>query len=293
MAPVSQEPPPRPPPARPVTLTPTPPTAASLAIRAHYERVERQLLDQGLLRQDGGARDAPFNARILAENFVQIALYDEYVPIGGQLVARTSESRLRRWETPIRMRATFGASVPPARASADRATLDSYSRRLSRLTGVPITQVAESANFDVLFLSEDERRGAAPLLRSLVPGISSAAVATITTMPRSTFCLVFAFSDGSGYSYTRALAVIRAEHPDLLRLSCIHEEIAQAMGLANDSPAARPSIFNDDEEFALLTPHDELLLRILYDRRLRPGMTPAEARPIARQIAAELMGGES
>jgi hypothetical protein len=78
-----------------------------------------------------------------------------------------------------------------------------------------------------------------------------------------------------------------------MRLSCIHEELAQGMGLANDSPQARPSIFNDDEEFALLTRHDELLLRMLYDPRLSPGMTPAEAAPIARQIAAELMGGGS
>lgn len=56
---------------------------------------------------------------------------------------------------------------------------------------------------------------------------------------------------------------------------------------------ARPSIFNDDEEFSLLTRHDELLLRILYDPRLRPGITEAEARPIVTTIATELMGGES
>jgi hypothetical protein len=93
--------------------------------------------------------------------------------------------------------------------------------------------------------------------------------------------------------YTQAVAVVRAEHPDLLRLSCIHEELAQGLGLANDSPSARPSIFNDDEEFALLTPQDELMLRILYDRRLKPGMTADEARPIVERIAAELMAGGS
>jgi hypothetical protein len=71
----------------------------------------------------------------------------------------------------------------------------------------------------------------------------------------------------------------------------VHEEIAQGLGLPNDSPAARPSIFNDDEEFALLTRHDELLLRILYDERLSPGMEPDEARPIVRRIAEELVGG--
>jgi hypothetical protein len=73
-------------------------------------------------------------------------------------------------------------------------------------------------------------------------------------------------------------------------MSCLHEEMAQALGLPNDSPTARPSIFNDDEEFALLTRHDELLLRILYDRRLQPGMTKKQAVPIVRQIAAELLG---
>jgi hypothetical protein len=85
--------------------------------------------------------------------------------------------------------------------------------------------------------------------------------------------------------------VIRAENPDLLRLSCIHEELAQGLGLANDSPAARPSIFNDDDEFALLTTHDEQLLRMLYDSRLRAGMSAADAQPIVRTIAREIKGG--
>ena len=67
----------------------------------------------------------------------------------------------------------------------------------------------------------------------------------------------------------------------------------QGLGLSNDSPAARPSIFNDDNEFALLTRHDELLLQILYDERLPLGATPSEARPIVNIIASELLGGES
>ncbi len=68
--------------------------------------------------------------------------------------------------------------------------------------------------------------------------------------------------------------------------------MSQGLGLSNDYPLARPSIFIDDEEFGFLTTHDELLLKMLYDKRLRPGMTEAEARPIVEQIAAELMGGD-
>ena len=74
-----------------------------------------------------------------------------------------------------------------------------------------------------------------------------------------------------------------------MRKSCIHEEMAQSLGLSNDSKVARPSIFNDDEEFALLTKHDEILLKILYDRRLKPGMNNIEAKPIVTKIAQELI----
>ena len=283
----------RPMPQRPVTPTPVPPSAESVALRAYYTRVERDLVSQGLLRQDGGGADTPFTARMLAENFIRIALYDEYVAQGGRLVQTTAESRLRRWESPIRMRLIFGESVPEARQDTDRGNVKDYAQRLARLTRLPIRLTDANPNFELMILNEDERRASGPLLRSLVPNISDAAVRTVTGMPRSTFCLVFAFSEGASPSYTRAVAVIRSEHPDLLRLSCVHEELAQAMGLANDSPTARPSIFNDDEEFGLLTRQDELLLRILYDRRLRPGMTEAEARPIVEAIAAELVGGES
>ena len=129
------------------------------------------------------------------------------------------------------------------------------------------------------------------MLRDMVPGIAESSVRAFMNLPRSTLCLVIAFGSGEGSGYSQAVALIRAEHPDLLRTACIHEELAQGMGLANDSPMARPSIFNDDEEFGLLTTHDEMLLRILYDPRLRTGMTIDEATPIVQTIAAELVGG--
>lgn len=266
----------------------------SKALARHYARVQADLVSRGLMRRDGGGPDVPFSTRNLVDNFVRIALYDEYVSQGGMLIAHATPSRLRRWEQPIRLGIIFGESIPQPQRREDTASITSYARRLSRLTGLPITMSRpEDANFHVLVLHEDERRAFGPRLRKLEPGIDYTALNTIVNMPRSTFCLVFAFSRGTSSSYDRAVAVIRGEHPDLMRLSCVHEELAQGMGLANDSPAARPSIFNDDEEFALLTDQDELLLKILYDPRLKPGMSPREARPIVQKIATELTGGPS
>ena len=70
----------------------------------------------------------------------------------------------------------------------------------------------------------------------------------------------------------------------------LSKELAQGLGLPNDSPTARPSIFNDDEEFGVLTRHDELLLRLLYDRNLAPGMGAREVLAMLPQLCARILG---
>jgi hypothetical protein len=142
--------------------------------------------------------------------------------------------------------------------------------------------VGSNANFHVLVLSDDERSGIGPHLRQLVPGISNAAVNAVRRMSRNTFCMVIAMPAADpSQGYARAVAIVRAEHPPRMRQSCIEEELAQGMGLSNDSDDAWPSIFNDDEEFGVLTRHDELLLRLLYSNQLSAGMS-------ARDVAARL-----
>jgi len=280
-------------PARPVTPTPTAqPSAASQTAKAYYDRVQAVLLSRGLLRTDGGGPDTPFTDRMLADNFMTIALYDEYARGPAGPVQRQTPSLLRRWDQPVRVGLRFGESVTPADRSTDTARISSYLSRLSRLTGHPIRLDDANPNFWVYIVNEDERHALAPQIRAALPGLTPAEVAGIVDMPLSTYCLVYALSGsntGPGV-YSQAFAVIRAEHPDLMRLSCIHEEIAQGLGLANDSPRARPSIFNDDEEFALLTGMDEMMLRILYNPALRPGMTETEARPIVYSLAAQMAG---
>ncbi|MEM6913416.1 MAG: DUF2927 domain-containing protein [Pseudomonadota bacterium] len=288
--PIGQEPPPEPPEPRPEVEI----SAESQEFERYYRSVEARLVGDGLLRTDGGTRDAPFTARTLTENFERIALYDEYSLSGGRFVQQQTPSRLRRWEAPVRLQAHFGPTVSETQQAEDSAVLNTYARRLTNVTGHPIRTVTRDGNFHVLYINRDSQREIGSLLRELVPGIAENTVDEIETLSRFTFCSVYAFSEaGQAPVYVAAIALIRDEHPSLLRRSCVHEEVAQGLGLPNDSPSARPSIFNDDEEFALLTPHDELLLQILYDPRLTPGIEPEAARPIVRQIARELLAPTS
>ncbi|EBA12501.1 DUF2927 domain-containing protein [Roseobacter sp. CCS2] len=289
--------PPAPPPVEvpepPADRIVTPPSQASRDLATYYTRLQNDLLTQGLLRGDGGGPDTPFTDTQLARNFVRIALFNEYRDDSDFQRPQATVSKLRRWTGPIRMSVEFGDTVPLAQRDADLASVSAYAARLSRATGVPIRITDQNPNFQVLFLGEDDRRAYGPRLRALIPSISDATVRTFVNLPRDQLCVVIGtFAPGQS-NYVKAVAMIRAEHPNLMRSACIHEELAQGMGLANDSPSARPSIFNDDEEFALLTTHDELLLRMLYDPRLQTGMEPSVAAPIARLIAREYLAAGS
>jgi len=277
-----------------VTPTPVPRSAESEALARYYTALQNDLLTRGLLRTDGGGPDTEFTADSLARNFEAIALYDEYSPAASQpLNSVGGSSQLSRWARPVRVSTQFGPSVSIAQRLKDQADISRYVTRLARVTGHPINTTGTNGNFHVFVAGEDDSAFVQARLKQLVPTIKQSVVDQFTSLPRSQYCIVYAFSSSHAtQTFTVAIALIRAEHPDLVRLSCIHEEIAQGLGLSNDSPYARPSIFNDDDEFALLTSHDELLLKMLYDPRLKPGMTADQARPMVRIIAYELMGQE-
>ncbi len=267
-------------------------TPASTNMRGYLTNIEAALLARGKLRTDDGSSVGPIRAEQLVEDFIQTALRDEYSRQGGKLVQGSTPAPLRRWENPVRMQIEYGTSVAPVQRSNDQRSVAAFAAQLHAATGHPVSLASGTGNFHVLILSEDERRAIGPRLAAMVPGIPPSDISALTDLAPQNYCTVFAYSRGNGATYVQAVALIRSELPAKMRLSCFHEELAQGLGLANDSPTARPSIFNDDEEFALLTKHDELLLRMLYDPRLRPGMTETEARPILEQIAAELVAGQ-
>ena len=278
-----QRPAPKAPPAPPKVARPT--SQKSAELRSYLNQVQTAQMGQGLLRRDGGGVDTPFTAAMLARNFEQIAFFNEY---DSSFSGRGGASPLRRWQSAVRMEIIFGESVPPSQRASDTEAVRDYAARLARVTGHSIS-MSNRPNFIVIIAGEDDREEALAAAAARVPGISASSLAPLNNLRRDTYCVVAAYASGIGANtYTAALAIVRAENPALLRLSCIHEELAQGLGLANDSPTARPSIFNDDDEFALLTRHDELLLKMLYDPRLHPGMIADDAREIVQTIAREL-----
>lgn len=246
---------------------------------AEYEAVLRAMGD---LRTDRAPPDAPFTNEDLIRNFERIALRREV-----NIEASGSESNakavpLRRWEQPV-LYSVVGQGV----TAADNLMIDRFMARIAALTGRPVLRSDRDANLEIYVTVPEEREEISRLLRRRHPGLG-ASFDTWRHSRRIVCAATNLIAAEAEQGYLFGLVIVGDEVRGLLRESCFHEEITQALGLGNDHPEVRPSIFNDDEEFALLTEHDEWLVRILYDNRLQPGMTEEEALPIVRQIVADL-----
>ncbi len=265
-------------------------SASSQALSRYYRRLETDLLAQDLMRTGGGGVDTPYSEVDLQRNFERIAFYDEYQRNAGLRPSEGRAGRLKKWVVPVRVAVEFGDNVPMVERDRDRRNVAEFAARLSQITGHPISMSNQAPNFIVMVMNNDDSAQARARASRVMPNLSDANLALFSDLPRAIQCFVIAAGYQKEHEYRVALAYIRSENTQLQRLACIHEELSQGLGLANDSPRARPSIFNDDEEFALLTAHDEELLRLLYDPALEPGMSLDEARPIITRILAGRLG---
>ncbi|MEM7178525.1 MAG: DUF2927 domain-containing protein [Pseudomonadota bacterium] len=265
---------------------------ASVTPPEYWRAFEASLKLDGKLRTDRKPADVPFDSADLGDHFGKTAF-----GIDPEFIDDMSDEQLenvdvvRKWVRPIRYVA-YG-TIP----DSDRAVMNHLFGRLRETTGIPIDERPEGDwNMGIYFfdyqqretfldfLDNDEDAELHELFASL---FSDDYICSGTLLRRTT-------EDGDlTGEIDHVFIFIRAELPAAMRHSCIEEEIAQAMGLIRDDDDVRPSLFNEDEEFAFLTEHDEYLLRILYDPRIIPGTEREEALPIARQIAQELLPGPS
>ncbi len=219
------------------------------------------------------AAEGPGAAQVL-DAFARIAFGNEY--------EADHDPRLQKWTEPVRYR--IGEIAPLD--EAERAFLYRHLHRLERLTGLDVAPAPwrEEANFLVLFVPEARyaetiERYIAPARRHLLPRFAGTACLGLLRNHRVTHAIVQAV----------AIIPIDRARDRGLAMSCIAEETTQILGLLNDSDDVPDTLFNDKSNARDLTPLDEMMVRLLYHPRLLPGMKPAEALGIAREVLPELL----
>jgi hypothetical protein len=193
--------------------------------------------------------------KLLIAQFSRLAFDSEY---GGA----HRRDHIIRWEGPIRV------AIRGFGSARYRGEVRQHLRRLALLTGKDIRLLDWSSalagpNIEIIFVS-----GGGGRLDPRAP------------------CSTLLY-DRHFVIYRAEIRIAPAEAQQ--RRHCLAEELTQAMGLANDSRLLRRSIFNDNSAVLRLALWDALMVRVLYDPSIRPGMSRYEALPIARTLIARLV----
>jgi AcrR family transcriptional regulator len=215
------------------------------------------------------AQEGLSNTQVLA-NLLEVVFGSEFVGEDSEVV--------RKWSGPMRV-AIYARD--PARY---RQLVLPHLEHLRRVTGLDVRLVDSSEpdqNAYVFVFGREQFYAYAD--QHLGPGKN----------PRTNrFLACFGYFHANGRrDIDEITAVIPSFISDEEIRACVVEEVTQAIGLPNDSDSANPSIFNDDDAYQDLTWQDELFLRVLYDPRVRSGMTRTEFEPLAGRILEELRPG--
>lgn len=205
------------------------------------------------------------------------SLADVFVLLTHGLEWGANRPNLVRYEAPISVGLTGPGSVQYA------GFLDSYLAQLRSRSGITIARGPGPHNLAIRFVPGNAFRRRAPRQSCLVaPG----------QMDWATFATNPARYGTRAFETQTALSAMTVFIPDnaepfLVRI-CLIEEIAQALGPANDLYGLGPSIFNDDGAHVWPTRLDYLMLRVLYAPEMRTGLSAAETRSRARTVLDRL-----
>jgi hypothetical protein len=89
-----------------------------------------------------------------------------------------------------------------------------------------------------------------------------------------------------------AVITIPSELPANYLKVCVLEEFTQILGLPNDTLEDFPTSFKDRNRIWDLAKYDKMMIKALYDPRIKPGMPKADALVISRGIFLRLNGGK-
>jgi hypothetical protein len=82
--------------------------------------------------------------------------------------------------------------------------------------------------------------------------------------------------------------IIVSDVGDFIFYDCAYEEILQSLGPINDDATVPWTMFNDDVQMGFFDIYDQYLLNILYDPRIKPGMTAEQVRELLPRILPDV-----
>lgn len=210
----------------------------------------------------------------------RLVAYFDYVVFGNEFAGRALPT-VRKWTEPIRYKfASNNAAI-----TKYRPVVQAHFASLAQFTNLSFQEIGPRDPGENFIIGFAPLAGLVAYGRTLAANPAEVAGRQFETAS----CFFLSYIQDGRLVAARVLA--GSDLPDQELVHCLLEELAQSLGLPNDDDRVAPSIFNDSLHLTSLSLIDKVLLRLVYDPRMRPGTPRAQALQLARAILAELNPG--
>jgi hypothetical protein len=96
------------------------------------------------------------------------------------------------------------------------------------------------------------------------------------------------FRKNERYEIEHSDVILTVDNGDFTFLDCAYEELLQALGPINDTNSVPWTMFNDGVQMGFFDVYDQYIMNILYDPRVRAGMTVQEVKAVLPQVLADV-----
>jgi hypothetical protein len=216
------------------------------------------------------AAKTTFTDAEIADGFFKTAFGAEYRLAGPS-------DRIRKFIVPVRV-AIDGAAPPRRRATLEN-VITTIGARIAHLD-IAIAAPNETANLTVTLVRDSD------LARTVEArfGKEHARAIRHRLDPQ---CLS-GFRRNAQFAIERAEVILAVDTDAFTFRDCAYEEVLQALGPINDTDTVPWTMFNDAVRTGSFGVYDQLLLNILYDPRIRPGMSAAEVKALLPKVLPDV-----
>jgi Protein of unknown function (DUF2927) len=194
---------------------------------------------------------------------------------GAELQFGRRAERIRKFDEAVRVFVDNRGS--PARTADIAAVVEDIRVRVNHLD-LAVTPNRRDANVVVILVRS---RDFARTIRSRY-GESAAKKIQQSLHPQ---CLSGIAKDET-YRIRRAEVILPVDAEEFPFYDCAYEELLQSLGLINDDSSVPWTMFNDNVQMGFFDVYDQYLVNILYDPRIRPGMTKGEVDTLLPDVLA-------
>lgn len=225
--------------------------------------------EHGVIAQRQRNEKKTFSDSEIIEGFLKIAFGAEY-----HLAGRVD--RIRKYETPVRV---FADGTRADRKAQIAKIVADIAARVQHLD-IAMTDEADDANVQVKLVRDRD------LHRTITTFYGSERAREIRSNldPQ---CLS-GFRKNEKFEIEHSDVILTVDNGDFVFFDCAYEELLQSLGPINDTASVPWTMFNDNVSMGYFGVYDQYLLNLLYDPRIKAGMTVREVKAVLPEVLADV-----